>query len=136
MFTQKCFIRKNTKEITSIIENIGYKLLFSAKNNYGPNLLCKGNICRGYMDEQNADGFVDCGDNKELFFAVASLRDDSDNRQLFFHNEDTDCRYPIECIHDEFYMFAIDPDTCEYIDHTDEYHKGTPNELQKHFLNK
>ena len=132
MFTQKCFIRKNTKEITSIIENIGYRLLFTSRRNEGKFLVCANKFCFG-QDDKIPDNYIDCGDNKELFFAVASLRDDSDNFQLFFNNEDFDCRYPIECIHDKFYMFAIDPDTCEFIDNTNEYHKGTPQELLKHF---
>ena len=53
-----------------------------------------------------------------------------------FNNKDTDCEYPTECIHDEFHALSIDTNTCERIDHTDEYHKGTPKELLKHFKNK
>ena len=116
MFTEKCFIRKNTKELQDKLSDLGYA---------------------SYHDsERSSDGTyygIDCGDNEKLFLAIAALRDDSDKDQLFFNNGDTDCKYPIECIHDEFHMFSIDPDTCECIDHTDEYHKGTPNELQKHF---
>ena len=29
------------------------------------------------------DGFIDCGTNDELFLAIASLRDDTDNMQWF-----------------------------------------------------
>ena len=135
MFTEKCFIRKNTTEITNKIANIGYKLLFTANRNEGKYLVCANKFCFGQIAELPID-YIDCGDNEELLLYTAALRDDSDKDQLFFNNGDTDCKYPIECIHDEFHMFSIDPDNCECIDHTDEYHKGTPNELQKHFKNK
>ena len=132
MFTQKCYIRKNTKEIISIIEDIGYELLFTAIHGYGKYLICAENFCFSSKDELPSD-YIDCGENDELFLAIAALRDDSDNFQLFFNNKDTDCKYPTECIHNEFHMFAIDPDTCERVDHANEYHKGTPQELLKHF---
>ena len=135
MFIQKCFIRKNTTEITNKIANIGYKLLFTANRNEGKYLVCANKFCFGQNDELSSD-YIDCGENEDLFLAIAALRDDTDKDQLFFHNDDTNCEYPTECIHDEFHMFAMVIDTWEYIDNKDLYHKGTPNELQKHFLNK
>ena len=143
MFTTPCFIRKNTKELRDKLNAIGHKL------NHGKvwgRCLCVfqtedsdewryvASPLLELEDMPNYENSIDCGDNEELFLYTAALRDDSDNFQLFFNNKDFDCEYPTECIHDEFHMFAIDQDTCERIDHTDEYHKGTPKELQKHFL--
>ena len=133
MFTQKCFIRINNEAITDNLKDFGYELLPTAQRHEGENIVC----CYGTCFSQDIipyNDYIDCGDDIELFLYTAALRDDSDNLQLFFNNKDTDCEYPTECIHDEFHMFSIDPDTCERIDHTDEYHKGTPKELQKHFL--
>ena len=132
MFTEKCFIRVNNEEITDNLKDFGYELLPTAQIHEGENVVC----CYGTCFSQDIIPdyvYIDCGYNIELFLYTAALRYDSDNFQLFFNNKDTDCKYPIECIHDEFHMFSIDPDNCECIDHTDEYHKGTPNELQKHF---
>ena len=97
---------------------------------------CEVHGCFVTLKNKSCEEFIDCGWDRQLFLYTAAIRDDSDNFQLFFNNKDTDCKYPIECIHNEFHMFTIDPYTCEGIDHTNEYHKGTPNELQKHFLNK
>ena len=132
MFTQKCYIRINNKAITDNLSDFGYKLLFSARKNQGKYLVCANKFCFGQDDELPTD-YIYCGEDIELFLSIAALRDDSDKNQLFFNNKDIDCEYPMECIHNEFYMFAIDRDTCEYIDNGNKYHKGTPQELLKHF---
>ena len=85
MFTQKCFIWKNTPELVKKLEELGYKALFSARNGYGKYLYAfngtvVGGECNAY--DKNA-GFVDCNDSDELFLAIAALRDDTDNMQWF-----------------------------------------------------
>lgn len=136
MFTQECFIRKNTQEIMKNLRDIGY---------------CESDFCYGdceciYVNcfEYGAYGEVDkntellsnaidCGDNEELFLAIAALRDDSDKHQLFFHNKDIECEYPIECIHDKFHLIQVDEYLSKYKDRKNEYHKATVEELIKHF---
>ena len=83
MFTQKCFIRKNTPELVKRLEELGYKASFSARNGYGEYLYAfNGTIVGGEYNAYNEKtGFVDCGTNDELFLAIASLRDDTDNGQ-------------------------------------------------------
>jgi len=85
MFTQKCFIRKNTPDIVKNLEELGYKALFSARNGYGKSLYAfNGTIVGGeYNAYDEKDGFIDCKDSEELFLAIAALRDDSDNAQWF-----------------------------------------------------
>ena len=137
MFTQKCFIRINNEAITDNIKYFGYILLPTASNHECEYLVCYDGMCFSQDENPNEntdEEFADCGWNRELFLYTAALRDDSDNFQLFFNNKDFDCKYPTECIHDEFHMITFDPDYWGRIDHTDEYHKGTPKELQKHFL--
>ena len=34
MFTQRCFIRKNTKELVEKLKELGYNQSFSARGNY------------------------------------------------------------------------------------------------------
>ena len=92
MFTQRCFIRKNTKELVEKLKELGYNPGFSARNNYGNSLqtCCHkshGSVY-GYEDtiDDNSDNTVfgvNCGTNEELFLAIAALRDDSDKHQWF-----------------------------------------------------
>lgn len=143
MFTQKCFIRENSKELWNYLHrNIGGR-----KGDFlcdiSTMLLCASNkYYRNYDDEwNNADnlikkGYIDCGKDEELFLAVAALRDDTDKYQLFFQNNDVDCKYQLECIHDEFHFISIDMETLKGTDHKDKWHKGTVEELIKHFKNK
>lgn len=83
MFTQKCFIRKNTPEIVNALEQLGYGTLFSARKGYGEYLCCYNNIVTGTGDRVINYEFIDCGTNEELFLAIASLRDDTDRNQWF-----------------------------------------------------
>ena len=97
MFTQACFIRKNTKELVEKLKELGYNPGFSARNNYGNSLQtdCHKSIGRvyGYEDiiDDNSDDAVlgaNCGTNEELFLAIAALRDDSDIHQWFVDDYD------------------------------------------------
>ena len=84
MFTQKCFIRKNTPELVKKLEELGYKTLFSARYNYGIHLYCMENIVLGVDSVVNEEeGFINCEENEQLFLAIAALRDDSDSMQWF-----------------------------------------------------
>ena len=85
-FTQQCFIRKNTPELRGKLEEIGRKLLFSARNGYGSNLFAfKGQF--GTVQAYTVPCFghfsIDCGTNEEMFLALAALRDDTDRNQWF-----------------------------------------------------
>jgi hypothetical protein len=92
-FKQPCFIRKNTPELRKKLEELGYEAnsyecFWDDENRYiittiGSNgfafyTLCIKNCC--ILENKE---FIDCGDNEELFIAIASLRDDSDINQWF-----------------------------------------------------
>lgn len=91
MFTQPCFIRKNTKEIIEKLEELGYDYAENGAGAWfiplcqleyiGVNLYSKGY----YMGVNGvwSNDWYDCGTNERLFIALASLRDDSDNNQWF-----------------------------------------------------
>ena len=92
MFTQRCFIRKNTKELVEKLKELGYNPYYSARNNYGNSLQTCCHESRGaiygYEDKIDNDsddlaGGINCGTNEELFLAIAALRDDSDKHQWF-----------------------------------------------------
>ena len=83
MFTQPCFIRKNTPELRKKLEELGYyrhpsygdnEYLYLNRGFYHTNVV-------GYSEE--IERMIDCGDNEELFLAIAALRNDSDYMQWF-----------------------------------------------------
>jgi len=89
MFTQKCFIRKNTPELVKNLEEMGYNVVsFGVINifNEKPYLLSdtNGGIYGMYDIEK---GCIDCETNDELFLAIAALRDDTDKNQWFVHDD-------------------------------------------------
>ena len=109
MFTQKCFIRKNTPEIRKRLDEIGRAFI---ENGHGEwRIHVDNNEYLFCGDEQFCDNRIyyyigrvckpiegiDCGTNEELFLAIAALRDDSDidNNQVFIHQDGN--FYKCEC---------------------------------------
>lgn len=152
MFTQPCFIRKNTPELRKKLLNIGHTLCrctefedadwLTVSNN--KDLYCSVHGL-GYTDEviniPKEDIFnnflsntnhIDCGTNEELFLAIAALRDDSDKDQWFtngtdwaiWREGDSFCGKPITGF--EFHYL---PSSIDY----DSYHKATVKEIIEHF---
>ena len=86
MFTQACFIRKNTYDLRHSLNNMGKT---NCTQRVFPILISNYEIYYGVHDfEESIDnlmlnGFIDCGTNEELFLAIAALRDDSDIHQWF-----------------------------------------------------
>lgn len=89
MFTQRCFIKKNTKELVEKLKELGYNQSFSARGNFGDSLQTTWNSMGGNVygflsipsdkiEEPIIDDIngVNCGTNEELFLAIAALRDD------------------------------------------------------------
>ena len=101
MFTQQCFIRKNTEQLIYDLYKLGYEYyrpLDSFKNvctNFGKNIDFDGNESDRYIIDAFDNGYIshfnkimiDCGTNEELFLAIAALGDDSDIHQWFIHDD-------------------------------------------------
>lgn len=103
MFLHSCFIRKNTPELREKLEDLGYTNGAWESPRFNYPYLCtwpnpKWGLFKGegfYMteDDYRLDGkvwtynpkedVINCGDNEELFLAVAALRDDTDYMQWF-----------------------------------------------------
>lgn len=85
MFTTHCFIRKNTPELRNKLQDMGYKQNIYDKNEY-PWLAVNHNmfisVSKGF--ERLPEFNIDCGENEDLFFAIAALRDDTDKYQWFY----------------------------------------------------
>ncbi len=140
MFTQKCFIRKNTPEIRKRLDEIGRAFIENGhgewrihvdKNEYlfcGDEQFCDGRIYFYIGRVCKPIEGIDCGTNEELFLAIAALRDDTDKNQWFIHKT-------ME------FVFCDQSELKHVIDNTDEYmdycvadfHKATVSELINHF---
>ena len=136
MFTTPCFIRKNTPELKKKLEELGY--FPPSKMWYDKNFA----ICTIYRDNKGEyftfkidDDFenviklsypyIDCGDNEELFLALAALRDDTDRWQLFvFDGIDVP----------DYFLQKGDMWICSLDKHlVENCHKATVEEIIEHF---
>lgn len=87
-FTTQCFIRKNTANIRNRLKELGYYCNpYLGWNNL---FTCVFGVNSVYsLDDYDTnglkeiDGIIDCGTNEELFLAIAALKDNTDNNQLF-----------------------------------------------------
>lgn len=82
MFTQPCFIRKNTPELREKLEEFGY-ISHIFNNNDANNIYVDKFGTYISVDIENQPYYIDCVTNEELFLALAALRDDTDNNQWF-----------------------------------------------------
>ena len=109
-FLYKAFIRKNSPELRAKLEDLGYTNgAWETPRFHYPYLsvwpnpkfgLFKGEGFYMTEDDYRLDGkvweykpredVIDCGDNEDLFLAVAALRDDTDKHQWFIYNS-MDC---------------------------------------------
>lgn len=144
MFTQPCFIRKNTPELRKKLEELGYKRnssewALSANFLYAyqypmegfdrPNWVTGDSLDLTYSDGSALkDKFIDCEANELLFLAIAALRDDSDYMQWFTNEESWELCRGIDYLMEDY----IDVDLEE---RKEFWHKAPAPELIEHFKN-
>lgn len=137
-FTQPCFIRKNTPELRKKLEDIGhvrYPNEFADWDDDGKDrkYIIIDIMYYTYSTEpigkpkKKGVDFVDCGDNEELFLALAALRDDTDKNQYWICDKVSislgKSYYP-----DDYIYYQYD----DFFDKQN-WHKATVEELIKHF---
>ena len=85
-FKQSCFIKKNTQELRSKLEELGYKYGGRDSKSVGYSALyCYDDkYYEVYPSKPSRYHFIiDCGTNEELFLALAALRGDTNENQWF-----------------------------------------------------
>lgn len=106
MFTTDCFIRKDTPELRQRLMDLGYSICpccdfegsvwlsilpingtvhgvgFCDSTGLSP-IDTQEKALAQFLYDSEKDGSIDCGDNEELFIALAALRDDTDKNQWF-----------------------------------------------------
>ena len=128
VFLYKVFVRKNTYELRKRLEELGYKYGGKASKFGQPYLYCsldkyfECNRCPARYH-----GIIDCGDNEELFLALAALRDDKPDYQWFVWDDD-------EVAYNKFKQYIPDEPWEEWW--WFEVHKATPEELIEYFNGK
>ncbi|WP_195530341.1 hypothetical protein [Phocaeicola vulgatus] len=137
-FTTQCFIRKNTANIRNRLKELGYYC-----NPYlgWHNLFtCVFGVNSVYsLDDYDTnglkeiDGLIDCGTNEELFLAIAALRDDTDNNQLFTNGKGD---WGIYRDGSDGGLSGMDFYGMPNDFNLSYYHKATVNELIEHFKTK
>lgn len=105
-FTTSCLIHKNTPSLRKKLEELGYEewscyedepilgvttfnfrfQSFSLPNGLTPIYFSTEFCIEDYINS----GYIDCGENEDLFLGLAALREDSDYMQWFIYDvEDT-----------------------------------------------
>ena len=140
MFTQPCFIRKNTPELRKKLEELGYK--FSGADHIELDCIVTFphhdafSVFAAYYFNIYDDSFkivweeyIDCGTNEELFLALAALRDDTDKNQWVIDEAN-------ECFGwEDSWMICDKDDMNERAVYT-HYRKATVEEIIEHFKDK
>lgn len=80
MFTQPCFIRKNTFSLRESLEYLGYKPFMN--NRFSLPYLSTHSDGVYFQIDANKENGLECF-NDNQFIAIAALRDDKEDMQLF-----------------------------------------------------
>lgn len=142
MFTQPCFIRKNSKEIAKELQNLGYYTYHVEEYEDAPSDWCtvteiEANYAGIWNNEpkgEYAKRCICCGTNEQLFIAIAALSDDTDKNQWFVMDSEVYLNinkgdwFKATDMNGGFHVGTqIDPLYC---------HKATVEELIEHFKDK
>ena len=145
-YIQPCII-KNTPERRAKLELLGviYDGYYGQNNDfivvdYGPynnkydtvNTL-PSNVSYHTYDGYKTFDYMDCGDNEDLFFALATLRDDTDINQWFIYNS-MDCI--IEKLRTIDWFICNENSIEDFACYDSSYlncHKATVEEIIEHF---
>lgn len=141
MFTQNCFIRKNSKELAKELQSLGYHTYNVEEYDDDPSDWCTvTEIEADYAGIRNneprgefAKKCIDCGTNEQLFISIAALRNDSDKNQWFVHKSKS--HWWLCTDFDNFkedYELSNEDNELKF----DDWHKATVEELIEHFKDK
>lgn len=154
-FIQPCFIQKNTDEIRQKLKNLGYDICrnsifddavwhditttgtIHSKLHLREDMPTKTKsqkLCFLVTENKKSENpIIDCGENEDLFLALAALKDDSDYMQWFTDGKDwyqhsrKDCSFQ-ECV-EHYGQYGT---TSVFSD----FHKATVAEIIEHFKGK
>ena len=139
-FTTAAFIRGNTPELRKKLEELGYKDSSTVQDSYTAIYTDEeeGEFFTQYLSNITDDEIaVDCEVNEDLFFAIAALRDDTNENQWFTDGKDWAYHpkpsYCAPCV-TIYKTLAFDHIPEEF--KRESNHKATVEELIEHFRGK
>jgi hypothetical protein len=138
-FTTPCFVRvedaEKRDELLDWLQDIGYDLYQSARSLNYPILCCNmiddepGNVYGEYAEELTGLCGIfayDCGENIELFKALAAMNDENDREQWFTDTADDFCLCSSDRWSDEWQKENFEKYYCYW-------RKATAEEIIGHF---
>lgn len=146
MFTQPCYIRKNTSHLLYELERLGYQQ-FAKLSETADSIYCWDSyyVTRDY-DEcvssattvKNDLGItvVGCGENEDAFLALASLCDHRDIYQKYVIDEDGEYYPNYEETSDAYPVFFSQGDIVDYDDEAlmhCRHHKASKWEIMEYY---
>lgn len=138
-FTQSCFIRKNSKELQNELKKMGYETnsIITDTGCIATSSIIGAFIVINEWQWDSADPRItwnnkdrlDCGDNEDLFLAIAAMNDENDYMQWFV------CDDGVSMFRIDQKGFSADKFVHEYMDGWDTtgYRKATVKELIEEF---
>lgn len=126
MFTQKAFIKKINDKLINELIKIGYKPIPECPMGILEKRLLKIDKGHFYEGFYNSPDAINCGENDELFLAIASMTDiELSNIDYYIVIEDGNLWHPKGCIKKGLPM--------DYTIHPSYYRKATVEELIEYF---
>lgn len=126
---QGCIIKKNTKELRKSLMSLGYHWMVREE---GANCIVTNPEILKYMELQEKstrawrdEGWIDCGNNDDMFLAIATLVNDTDLGQWLIVTDATGGRW-VKCGELRFRGDAA----CSA------WRKATVDEIIEHFKNR
>lgn len=139
-FIQPCFIRKNTPELRKKLEELGYKPFGSVNYEWDTGWGLSTDNRLGEFESFDNNGLeniikcespdyedsIDCGDNEELFIAIASMTDNEYGLcDYYIVTDDYNLHYTKGSIHRALPLSSAIHPSC--------YRKATVEEIIEHF---
>ena len=139
-FIQPCFIRKNTPELRKKLEELGYKPFGSVKYEWDTGWGLSTDNRLGEFESFDNNGLeniircespdyedsIDCGDNEELFIAIASMTDNEYGLcDYYIVTDDYNLHYKKGSIHRTLPLSSAIHPSC--------YRKATVEEIIEYF---
>ena len=125
MYLRQCFLRNARKELCLFLSGLNYTPMYMVfRNNIAGNNLVLECGTWHFTDSDNHPNSIDCGENEDLFCAIAALRDDSNFMQWFTNGTDW---YQVTAM--------VSDGRQELINYfgPDNFHKASVEELIEHF---
>lgn len=137
-FIQPAFIRKNTPELREKLKQLGHQICSCCNSESGWLFTSHSDDVHAVHEVEKAEfladvnerqDMIDCGDNEEMFLALAALRDDSCYMQWFVRNDKWDLWRHAGHPHEVWTNRGLGAIFIKG-------HKATPEELIEHFKEK